>query len=182
MSPFNYESSARLQRFTPKIGETLVIHIRDSKRVDDPTRTDEKNFRSRTENFGWRHEATLTDGRLFIVNTFKLWEEFNKAGVDDGDLVQIEHIAKGSYKVTVLEKGTGLGIVVPDLEKEQYLASKRASQAPAPAQTVTQSPATVAPVATPAPVAQPVQATPPAAVAPAVAPVVQPEEELDLPF
>lgn len=204
MSPIDYSGGMQLKEFSPKVGESKVIHIRSSVKVEDPTGQDEQNFRSMTKNFGYRFELTLTNGRLFLLNVWKLFFAFRDAGVEDGDLVQIEHPGQGTYVVTILEKGTGIGVTVPDLEKEKYLADKRANGGQAPAPTTQQAtpattPATVVtPSVQPAPVnvAPPVQQTavPPASVAvppvqPATVapvnttpPVPQPEEEMDLPF
>lgn len=161
--PIDY-SGGTLKEFGPKVGETKVIHIRSAARVDDPTGTDELNFRSRTKNFGYRYELTLTNDRVFLLNVWKLFFAFKEADVQDGDKVQIDHPGEGVYKVTVLEKGTGIGVTVPDEEKLAYEAEQAAKKG---------APATTKTNPTPAPTTA--QATPPPA---------QPasEDKPDLPF
>jgi len=185
MSPIDY-SGGVLQEFGPKVGETKVIHIRESRKVEDPSGTDEKNFRSTTKNFGYRFELTLTNDRIFLLNVWKLFFAFKDANVQDGDLVQIAHPAAKVYQVTVLERGTGIGVRVEDTEKAKYEASKQSGQA-APAPDTTQAPVTQAPPVAqpaPAPVTQ-APATPQVATPPVTQPpVAQPEadEDIDLPF
>jgi len=190
MSPIDY-TGGTLKEFGPKVGESKVIHIREARRVEDPTGQDEQNFRSMTKNFGYRFELTLTNGRIFMLNVWKLFFAFKEADVQDGDLVQIDHLDKGVYKVTVLEKGTGIGVVVEDTEKAAYDAEQAAKKGTAPAPAVAQPapvaqvapPVAQAPVTQPAPVAQPA-VTQPVTQPPVAQPAVQakPEEELDLPF
>ena len=114
MCPIDYSGSKVWNEFGPKVGESKVIHIRESVRVNDPTGTDEQNFRSMAKNFGFRYELTLTNGRIFLLNIWKLFYAFEAVKVEDGDLIQIDHPGQGVYKVTILEKGTGIGLVVPD--------------------------------------------------------------------
>lgn len=167
-------SGGTLKEFGPKVGESKVIHIREAARVDDPTGNDPNNFRSKTKNFGYRYELTLTNGRVFLLNVWKLFFAFKDADVQDGDKVQIDHTGTSEYRVTILEKGTGIGVVVEDTEKLAYEEGRaQATPTAAPVAPVVAAPVAPAPVA---PVA-------PAPVAPAPAPVVaKPEEELDLPF
>ena len=175
MSPIDY-SGGTLKAFGPKVGESKVIHIRESKRVES-SMDDPLNFRSRTENKGYRYELTLTNGRIFMLNVWKIFFAFKDANVEDGDLVQIDHPGEGVYKVSVLEKGTGLGVVVEDTEKMEYEATKKAGG------TVSAPPvAKVAPAVQP-----PVQATPPVKATPPVQATTPPaqkatDEGLDLPF
>lgn len=200
--PIDY-SGGSLKEFGPKVGESKVIHIRESVKVEEPNSED--NFRSQVKNFGYRFELTLTNGRIFMLNVWKLFfafkepvnaevdEKGNKVPVQDGDKVQIDHIGNSEYKVTILEKGTGIGLVVEDTEKIAYDQAKQNGTTVAP---TTQTPAAQAPVpaAQPAPVAtQAVQTapvtTPPAATPPVATPPVQaapdvakPAADVDLPF
>lgn len=126
--PIDYSGSARLKKFGPKIGETDLIHIREINRIEDSTGQSDDNFRSRTKNWGFHYECVLTNDRSFLLNNWKLYYAFKGQDVQDGDLVQINHVGEGEYEVEVLERGTGVGVVVPDEEKEAYLAQKRADQ------------------------------------------------------
>jgi len=185
--PIDY-SGGTLKEFGPKVGESKVIHIRTAERVEDPSATSDDNFRSLTKNFGYRYELTLTNGRIFMLNVWKLFFAFKEplnadkdekgvaVPVQDGDKIQIDHPGKGVYKITILEKGTGIGVVVEDTEKLAYDQSKAAGGT-APAPVVAPAPA-VAPAPQAAAPATPASPAP-AAPAPEAA---KPSEELDLPF
>lgn len=169
MSPIDY-SGGTLKEFGPKVGESKVIHIREAAKVEDPTGTSEENFRSRTRNFGYRFELTLTNGRIFPLNVWKLFFAFKEADVQDGDKIQIDHPAEGVYRVTVLEKGTGIGVVVEDTEKQAYEEQQKANK---PASNTGQAPVNTG---TPDNTGK----TPAQATNPSTAPAA--EEGLDLPF
>ena len=181
--PIDYSGGGTLKEFGPKVGESKVIHIRSAEKVEDPSATSDDNFRSLTKNFCYRYELTLTNGRIFMLNVWKLFFAFKEpvnadkdekgvaVPVQDGDKIQIDHPGKGVYKVTILEKGTGINLVVEDTEKLEYDKNKASG--------------TVAPVAAVAPVAPVAAVAPvvPASPAPAApAPEVKPSEGLDLPF
>jgi len=185
MSPINYAGNGKLKTFPPTIGNSVVIHIRDSKEVRT-NGTDKDNFRSQDKNWGYRFELTLTNDRLFLLNNWTLFFAFkepvnaeldangDKVPVQDGDKIQIDHVGTKDYRVTILERGTGLGVVVPDVEKEEYNKAKRAEQGTPPVATTQAPPVQATP---------PVQQTlPPAQATPPVQQTSQPEEELDLPF
>lgn len=193
MSPIDYNAVASLREFGPKVGESKAIHIRKSEKVEDPEDKNQRNFKSTIKNFGFRYELTLTNGRIFDLNVWKLFYAFQEKNVQDGDKVQIDHPGEGVYVVTILEQGTGIDMVVPDLEKEEYLAHKKAGtlvdgKIPKGAAPLAQSaPVATPPVATPpaaqAPVTQaPVTQAPITQVPPAVTPPAATNEELDLPF
>ena len=191
--PIDY-SGGTLKEFGPKVGESKVIHIRESVKVEDPTGVSEENFRSQTRNWGYRFELTLTNGRIFQLNVWKLFFAFKepinaeldgagvKIPVQDGDKINIDHPANSVYTVTIIEKGTGIGVEVEDTEKLEYQKNKEnTGTGQAPAQTA-------APVNTATPPAQTVQ--PATQVAPnTVTPPVEKvkkdtpaEGEPDLPF
>ncbi len=188
MSPIDYNTGMALREFGPKVGESKVIHIRVFNRVDDPEDKNNRNFKSTVKNFGFRYEITLTNGRVFDLNVWKLFYAFEAQKVDDGDKVQIDHPGEGVYNVTVLERKTGIDKVVPDLEKENYLAHKKAGtlvdgKVPVGAAPLAQAAPVVAPPAAVAPAATPPVVTPPVAQTPAATPpVVANNDELDLPF
>ena len=180
MCPIDY-SGGSFKEFGPKVGESKVIHIREANRVEDSTCKSEDNFKNRTKNFGFRYELTLTNSRIFLLNVWKLFFEFKAQDVQDGDKIQIDHPGEGVYKVTVLEKGTGIGVEVEDIEKKEFLANKAAGGTGAAPAGTGAAPA--------APVVAPVT-TPPAGTVTPSAPVVTPQvkaqpaasEEMDLPF
>jgi len=183
----DYNSGGIFKEFVPKVGESKVVHIRESSKVEDPSATSDDNFRNKTKNFGYRYELTLTNDRIMLLNVWKLFFAFKepvnaelddkgkKVPVQDGDKIQIDHPAERVYSVTILEKGTGIGVVVPDLEKEAFIKNGGKGTTAAP---VTTTPASVA--ATP-PVAAPAVATPPTAQPP-VAQTPPPTGDVDLPF
>lgn len=191
--PIDY-SGGTLKEFGPKVGESKVIHIRESVRVEDPTKTSEDNFRSMDSNSGYRYEVTLTNGRTFMLNVWKLYFAFKepvnaelddkgeKIGVQDGDKIQIDHPANSVYSITILEKGTGIGVVVEDTEKLEYQKNKGTAQ-PATQQVVntgTPPAQTIVPANTGTPPAQVVnQGTTPVEQVNQTPPV---ESEPDLPF
>jgi hypothetical protein len=200
----NYNEAVKLEHFCPRKGESTIIHIRSCERVTDPDNTKEKNyFESKTKHAGFRDEFTLTNGRIFYLNNWSLSKVFAANEVTDGDKIKITHVDTRKYTVEVLERGTGIGVEVPDLEKDLYnqlkkdggldangkipeaqLIAVRAQQ-----DALNGTPVAQAPVATPAPA---VEAPAPAPVTPPVAPVTQTppvtpapaaeEEDLDLPF
>ena len=187
--PIDYEGNA-LKAFGPKVGESKIIHIRSSVKVEDPSKTSEENFRSKVKNWGYRFELTLTNGRIFTLNNWKVFFAFKepanaeldekgvKVPVQDGDKIQIDHVAERVYKVNIIEKGTGIGVTVEDTEKLAYDNAKavEAGQTVAPVETpavVATPPAATPPAVTP-PVATPPVATPPPAVTPPVTPPVAP--------
>ena len=181
--PIDYEGNA-LKAFGPKVGESKIIHIRSSVKVEDPSKTSEENFRSKVKNWGYRFELTLTNGRIFTLNNWKVFFAFKepanaeldekgvKVPVQDGDKIQIDHVAERVYAVNIIEKGTGIGVIVEDTEKAAYDNAKAAEAGQAPATTAPAvAPAAVTPVVTkPVAPAAPVVTKPvaPAAVTPAV--------------
>ena len=210
--PIDYEGNA-LKAFGPKVGESKIIHIRSSVKVEDPSKTSEENFRSKVKNWGYRFELTLTNGRIFTLNNWKVFFAFKepanaeldekgvKVPVQDGDKIQIDHVAERVYAVNIIEKGTGIGVIVEDTEKAAYDNAKAAEAGQAPATTAPAvAPAAVTPVVTkpvaPAAVTpavvkpvvtKPVTPAPvtPAPVTPVTPPPVTPAGEktkLDLPF
>lgn len=190
--PIDY-SGGTLKEFGPKVGESKVIHIRESVKVEDATGNSEENFRSQTKNWGYRFEITLTNGRIFTLNTWRLFfafkkpvnaeldEKNEKIPVQDGDKIQIDHPANSEYSVTILEKGTGIGVIVEDTEKIAYDETKKTNSgqetavpasSAAPASTTPGVTATPAPAPAPAPeVKKPAEVTPKPA-----------DDNLDLPF
>jgi hypothetical protein len=206
MSPINYNEAVKLEHFCPRKGESTVIHIRSCERVVDPDNSKEKNyFESKTQHAGYRDEFTLTSGRIFYLNNWSLSKVFAANEVTDGDKIRITHVDTRQYTVEVLERGTGIGVEVPDLEKDLYnqlkksggldakgkipedqLIAVRAQQDALSGQPVAAAPVVTPPVTppvTPEPVATPAPvATPPVAPAPAPEPVAEEDGDLDLPF
>lgn len=90
------------QVFVPKIGQSKRIKILSSKRVDDPDNAD--NFKSRSENFGYHYRLELEGGKYMLLNTFALFKEFQNNKVNDGDVININHIDRGEYEVEVIER------------------------------------------------------------------------------
>jgi hypothetical protein len=203
MSPINYNEAFKLEQFGPRVGEKLVIHIRSCERVQDPDNSNERNYyESKTKHAGFRDEFILTNGRVFYLNNWKLNKEFARNKVTDGDKIEIDHVGSGQYKVTVLERGTGIGLTVPDIEKELYNQCKndgalvdkkvpdayRAKHLPALQEKFdgVSEEGSTEPEA-PAPVSEPAAETPKAASKAAVTKQAQPvveddDDDIDLPF
>ena len=104
MSPIDYnEVGDPNEVFLPKVGEKVVVHIVSMDKVEDPEKTNPKNFKSKTENLGFHYKLNLDGGKHSILNVFALLECFKTEDVLDGDTIEIDHFGRGGYRVTKTE-------------------------------------------------------------------------------
>jgi hypothetical protein len=106
--------------YMPKVGESLEVKIKEIRECR--VGLDKFHFQKKikvtlpdgkivdtTESMGFHIEAELDDGKILSITSWasflecivKKRPEFPK-GVQDGDHVRFEHIAKGEWKVTKL--------------------------------------------------------------------------------
>lgn len=110
MSPIDYnEVGDPNEVFLPKVGEKVIVQIVSMEKIEDPEKTNPKNFRSRTENFGFHYKLNLKDGKHSILNVFALLGCFKEEDIQDGDTVEIDHSGQGKYIVTKVEESAATG-------------------------------------------------------------------------
>jgi len=108
MSPIDYtEVGDPNEVFLPKVGEKTTVHIVSMEKIEDPEKTNPKNFKSKTENLGFHYKLNLENGKHSILNVFALLEWFKAEDVQDGDTIEIDHSGRGKYIVTKVEASAG---------------------------------------------------------------------------
>ena len=77
-----------------------------SERVDAPDSMN--NFRSQTQNYGFHYKLYLPNKKFVLLNNFSLFAEFKANMIQDGDVIQVDHIGRGKYKVIKLRKSNSI--------------------------------------------------------------------------
>ena len=95
MGVFDTESGGF--QFPPKVGQKKVIKLVSIEKVDEPN--GEKNYKTRTKNFGYYHLIDTGSGKM-LLNVWKLYFAIKDSGVNLGETIEIDHKGSGEYKIT----------------------------------------------------------------------------------
>jgi len=135
--PINYNEGSKgsfdpNEVFFPKVGQSKEMHIVSTQKVFKEGF--ERNFKSKTENYGYHYKIDLGEGKYAIMNTFALFTAFKDNNIQDGDTVMIDHPAFGVYTATrktsseIASKGSDLDYL-KEIEKRRMAESEESAKA-----------------------------------------------------
>jgi DNA helicase TIP49 (TBP-interacting protein) len=91
-----------------KMGEKKQMTIRSFEK--DTTVAPNFQLAARNKPVGYAYRVETEDDKIFMVNSWALLKELAKVKVDKGDVIEINHRAKGLWEVEKIEEADqGLG-------------------------------------------------------------------------